>query len=116
MQTWGGYVQAKKCNCLKMSKISKDLLDSIPPFLTVDVPLWFCLFESAMLVHKIDTEDLKFHILICSLPPKVSHTVFWYLKCFWILENDELIQYYFRWHKFKAVIAVVCPNLLTYIS
>jgi len=55
-----------------MSPISKELLDSLPPFLAADVQLWFCLFESAMLVHKIDTEDLKFHILICSLPPNVS--------------------------------------------
>jgi len=54
-----------------MAEISKELLSSIPPFNSVDAQLWFCLFESAMVVNKIETEELKFHVLICLLPPRV---------------------------------------------
>ena len=56
-----------------MPQISKELLASLPPFSSVDSKLWFCFFESSMLVNKIETEELKFHVLICLLPPKVSH-------------------------------------------
>ena len=55
-----------------MSAISKELIGSIKPFGSLEIDMWFELFEDAMTKHKLDTEDNKYHLIICLLPPKVT--------------------------------------------
>ena len=47
-------------------------MKTIPPFDSLEVELWFSIFESSMFVQRILEEETKYHLLVCLLPPKVN--------------------------------------------